>query len=186
MATGSTSRRRKGRVTPHASQVPASGALVSAMMLVSAFCLIALPSCTPPQPAAHPKIQPYAMIPEAEKINIQLLRLEHRVRTQGAPLGSTAMAMGISTFDDRIGLEVYVSPIDAKIVRKFQLPGVSVRHVSMQYRRVLLVIDDLALLYTLARIPEVRGISPEYGATTNTDTLGGSKSAQRGGAFDGR
>jgi hypothetical protein len=94
--------------------------------------------------------------------------------------------MGIRTVDDRIGLEVFVSPLDAKIVRKFQLPGVNVRHVSMQYRRVLLVINDLALLYALARIPEVRVISPEYGATTNTDVIGGSNRAQRGGAFDGR
>ncbi|MDH3602660.1 MAG: hypothetical protein OEU26_23850 [Candidatus Tectomicrobia bacterium] len=186
MAIEPTPRRRKRRVTHHASQVPASGVLVAAMLLASAFCLIALPSCTQAQPAAHPKMQPYAMIPEAEKINVQLLRLEHRVRTQGEPLGSTAIAMGISTFEDRIGLEVYVSPLDAKIVRKFQLPGVNVRHVSMQYQRVLLVIDDLALLYDLARIPEVRVISPEYGATTNPGVMGGSNRAQQGGAFDGR
>ena len=186
MATVPTRRRRKRRVTHHASQVPASAVLVSAVLLASAFCLIALPSCTQPQPAAHSKMQPYAMIPEAEKINIKLLHLEHHVRTQGVPLVATAMAMGISTFDDRIGLEVYVSPIDAKIVRKFQIPGVSVRHVSMQYRRVLLVINDLALLYTLARIPEVRVISPEYGATTNTGAIGGSNRVQQGGAFDAR
>jgi hypothetical protein len=126
------------------------------------------------------------MIPEAEKINIQLLRLEHRVRTQGVPLVATAIAMGISTIDDRIGLEVYVSPLDAKVVRKLQIPGVSVRHVSMQYRRVLVVINDLALLYYLARIPEVRAISPEYGATTHTGAIGDSNRAQQGGAFDGR
>jgi hypothetical protein len=159
---------------------------VSAVLLVSAFCLIVLPSCTRPQPAAHPKMPPYAMIPQAEKINIQLLRLEHRVRTEGAPLGATAIAMGFSTVDDRIGLEVFVSPLDAKVVRKFQLPGVNVRHVSMQYRRVLLVINDLALLYSLARIPEVRLISPEYGATTNTGAIGGRNRVQQGSTFDGR
>ena len=155
MATGSKTRRRNRRVTHHDSQVPASRALVSAVVLASAFCLIALPACTRPQPAAHPKMQPYAMIPEAEKINIQLLRLEHRVRTQGAPLVATAMAMGISTVEDRIGLEVYVSPLDAKIVRKFQIPGVSVRHVSMRYQRMLLVINDLTLLYTHGLIARV-------------------------------
>lgn len=185
MATGPTLRRRKRRVPHHASPLPASRVLVSAVLLTSAFCLIVLPSCTRPQPAAHPKMQPYAMIPEAEKINIQLLRLEHRVRTQGVPLVATAIAMGISTVDDRIGLEVLVSPLDAKIVRKFQLPGVNVRHVSMQYRRVLLVINDLALLYSLARIPEVRVISPEYGAMTNTGAIGGINRAQQEGAFDG-
>ena len=185
MTTGPTLRRRKRRVPHPTSPLPASRVLVSAALLISAFCLLALPSCTRPQPVAHAKMQPYAMIPEAEKINIQLLRLEHRVRTQGVPLVATATAMGISTVDDRIGLEVFVSPLDAKIVRKFQLPGVNVRHVSMQYRRVLLVINDLALLSSLARIPEVRVISPEYGATTHTGAIGGHNRAQ-GGDFDGR
>jgi hypothetical protein len=184
MATGPTRRRWKRRVPHPASPLPASRVLVSVVLLTSAFCLLVLPSCTRPQPTAHPKMQPYAMIPEAEKIDIQLLRLEHRVRTQGVPLVATAIAMGISTVGDRIGLEVFVSPLDAQIVRKFQLPGVNVRHVSMQYRRVLLVINDLTLLYSLARIPEVRIISPEYGATTNTGAIGGSNQAQ-GGAFDG-
>ena len=143
-----------------------SRALRFATLIGITLCLMALPSCAPSPTIQHPKLRRYATASEAEKINIQLLRLEYRVRAEGRPLVATASAMGISTIGDSIGLEIIVSPLDANIVRKFQFPGVKVRHVSMQYRRVLLVVNELSSLYDLARIPEVRVISPEYGVAT--------------------
>ena len=63
--------------------------------------------------------------------------------------------------------QIFTTKINAEVVRKLNLPGVQVRHISTPYQRVSVVIENLALLFPLARVREVRMIAPAYGATTN-------------------
>lgn len=144
---------------PSALRVPTA-------LLASVLCLGVLSACTSTPSPVHPKVQRFTKVPEAEKININLLRLAHHVRTKGRPLEAAAMAMGIGTSDRGVQLEIYVRRLDPSVVRKFQRPGLTVRHISLQFRRLSVVLHDLSLLYSLARIPEVQMILPEYGATT--------------------
>ncbi len=144
---------------------------VRAMLLAAVLCLLALPSCRPQ--AEHPKVARYSTAPEAQKITVNLLRLDHQVRTRGTPLPTAAAAIGIGTVGNGIALEIFTTTINAAVVRKLNLPGVKVRHVSMPYQRVSVVIEDLSLLFPLARIREVRMIAPAYGATTNITAQGG-------------
>ena len=94
--------------------------------------------------------------------------------------------MGMKTIGESVSLEMFVTPLDANVIRKFRIPGVTVRHVSMQYRRVLAVISDLSLLYDLVRIPEVRMINPEYGVTAQARTKAYYHRVQLGGLIDVR
>ena len=128
--------------------------------------------------ARHPKVERYSQGPEAAKIHVNLLRLEEQVRTKAVSLAEAAATMGIVTVDSGVLLDILTSHLDSSAARKFERPGVTVRHVSTKYQRVAVVIDDLALLYELAQIPEVRTILPEYGSRTNVGTVGGRSKAR--------
>jgi hypothetical protein len=144
-----------------------------AMPAAVVCCLmpLALSSCR--LPPEHSKVAYYSSAPEAQKITVNLLRLDYQVRTQGTPLSTAAAAIGIDTIGNGIPLEIFTTKINAAVVRKLNLPGVRVHHVSAPYQRVSVVIEDLALLFPLARIREVRMISPAYGATTDNTAQGG-------------
>ena len=152
-----------------------------AMLLAALLCLtpIALSSCS--SSSGHPKIARYSSAPEAQKITVNLLRLDYQVRTQGAPLPTAAAAIGIGTVGNGVPLEIFTTTINPEVVKQLNLPGVWVRHISTPYRRVSVVIEDLALLFPLARIREVRMIAPAYGATTNTTTQDGPNIESLGG-----
>jgi hypothetical protein len=144
-----------------------------AMWLAVVCCLVlmALPSCR--SQSGPSKVSRYSSAPEAQKITVNLLHLDHQVRTRGTPLPTAAAAIGIGMIGNGIPLEIFTTRINAAVVKKLSLPGVQVRHVSMPYQRVSVVIEDLALLFPLARIREVRMISPAYGATTHITAQGG-------------
>jgi hypothetical protein len=144
-----------------------------AMLLAVGFCLmpLALSSCRS-QPGLS-KVARYSSAPEAQKITVNLLRLDYQVRTRGTPLPTAAAAIGIDTIGNGVPLEIFTTKINAEVVKKLNLPGVQVRHVSAPYHRVSVVIEDLALLFPLARIREVRMISPAYGAKTDITAQGG-------------
>jgi hypothetical protein len=146
---------------------PHACAGVRAMLPAMVLCLmlLVLPSCH--SQSGHSKVAHYSSAPEAQKITVNLLRLDHQVRTRGTPLLTAAAAIGISTIGNGVPLEILTTKINIGVVKKLNMPGVRVRHVSMPYQRVSVVIEDLALLFPLARIREVRMISPAYGATTN-------------------
>ena len=148
-----------------------------AMLLAALLCLtpIALSACS--APPGHPKVARYSSAPEAQKITVNLLRLDYQVRTQGDPLPTAAAAIGIGTVGNGVPLEIFTTKISPDVVKKLNMPGVWVRHVSTPYQRVSVVIEDLALLFPLARIREVRMIAPAYGATTHTTAQGGSTSS---------
>lgn len=151
------------------------------LMAVVMCCLmpLALSSCRlQPRPS---KVAYYSSVPEAQKITVNLLRLDYQVRTQGTPLPTAAAAIGIDTIGNGIPLEIFTTKINAAVVRKLNLPGVRVHHVSAAYQRVSVIIEDLALLFTLARIREVRMISPAYGATTDNTAQDGPHMAPLGG-----
>lgn len=161
-------------LNPHAGT-----ASVRAMLLAAVLCLLVLPSCRPQ--AEYPKVARYSTAPEAQKITVNLLRLDHQVRTRGTPLPAAAAAIGIGTVGNGIPIEIFTTRINTAVVRKLNMPGVKVRHVSMPYQRVSVVIEDLSLLFPLARIREVRMIAPAYGATTNITVQGGLNIEQLGG-----
>ncbi len=154
-------------LNPHAS----TGIWAMLLAVVLCLVLIALPSCR--SQSGHSKVARYSSAPEAQKITVNLLRLDHQVRTRGTPLPTAAAAIGIGTVGNGVPLEIFTTRINSTVVKKLNLPGVRVRHVSMPYQRVSVVIEDLALLFPLARIREVRMISPAYGATTNITAQGG-------------
>ena len=68
---------------------------------------------------------------------------------------------------------------DADIAEKLGLPGVIIRHTSMRYGRISAAIDDLTLLFSLAKLAEVRLIMPEYGGKTLSGSISGSKAGLR-------
>lgn len=121
--------------------------------------------------AGDPRVEQYSKTPEAAKINVNLLRLDHDMRAKGISLSEAASDKAVIEVAGGIALDIVVDYLDPRVEAKFVLPGVRVRHFSTKYRRVSVVIDDPALLYELAKIPEVRMISPEYGTRTNTSTL---------------
>lgn len=151
------------------------------LMAVVMCCLmpLALSSCR--LQSSPSKVAYYSSAPEAQKITVNLLRLDYQVRTQGTPLPAAAAAIGIDTIGNGIPLEIFTTKINAAVVRKLNLPGVRVHHVSAPYQRVSVIIEDLALLFTLARIREVRMISPAYGATTDNTAQDGLHMAPLGG-----
>ena len=142
------------------------------LAVVLCLSLIGLNACGSSQPGLS-KVARYSTAPEAQKITVNLLRLDHQVRTRGTPLPTAAAAIGIGTIGNGIPLEIFTTKLNSTVVKKLNLPGVRVRHVSMPYQRVSVVIEDLALLFPLARIREVRMISPAYGATTHITAQGG-------------
>ncbi len=146
---------------------------LGAMRLTVVLCLMlaGLSACR--SPSGQSKAARYSSAPEAQKITVNLLRLDHQVRTRGTPLPTAAAAIGIGTVGNGVPLEIFTTKINSAVVKKLNLPGVRVRHVSMPYQRVSVVIEDLALLFPLARIREVRMISPAYGATTHITAQGG-------------
>lgn len=150
---------------------PQAGAAgMRVMFLAVVCCLFALSACSPQ--AGHSKVARYSTAPEAQKITVNLLRLDHQVRTGGTPLSIAAAAIGIATVGNGIPLEIFTTKINPEVVKKLNLPGVRIRHISMPYQRVSVVIENLALLFPLARIREVRLISPAYGATTHMTAQG--------------
>ncbi len=106
--------------------------------------LLVLPSCS--TQSGSSKVARYSSAPEAQKITVNLLRLDHQVRTRGTPLSTAAAAIGIGTIGNGVALEIFTTKINSSVVKKLNLPGVRVRHVSMPYQRVSVVIEDLALL----------------------------------------
>ena len=116
--------------------------------------------------ACQPKATKDFKSPEAAKINANLLALDEKVRTGGMSLAAATANTGMLRVDNGLVLDIVTNRLDARVERKFQMPGVTIRDTSAKYNRVSLVIDDLGLLYKLARIPEVRTISPAYGAKT--------------------
>ncbi|MEE9293850.1 MAG: CFI-box-CTERM domain-containing protein [Phycisphaerae bacterium] len=119
----------------------------------------------------QPKVDRYSKVPEAAKINVNLLRLEEKARTEGASLTAAAAHTAIVRVANGVVLDIVTSRLDPSVEKKFLMPGVTVRHFSAKYNRVSVVIDDLTLLYELAKIPEVRMILPEYGARTHVGSV---------------
>ncbi len=125
------------------------------MLLVSWACF-----------ACQPKATKDFKGPEAAKINANLLALDEKVRAGGMSLAVATADTGMLRVDNGLVLDIVTNRLDSSVERKFRMPGVTIRNTSAKYNRVSLVIDDLDLLYKLARIPEVRTISPAYGART--------------------
>ncbi|WP_089941513.1 hypothetical protein [Candidatus Entotheonella palauensis] len=116
---------------------------IRTVLLAAVLCLvlIALNACRS-QPELS-KSARYSSAPEAQKITVNLLRLDHQVRTRGTPLPTAAAAIGIGTIGNGVPLEIFTTKINSAVVKKLNLPGVRVRHVSMPYQRVSVVIEDL-------------------------------------------
>ena len=103
---------------------------------------------------------------ETRKIHANLLQLDQQVRTGGRSLNEAASDMAIQMVGNGIQLDIVTNTLDEAVAKKFDRPGVIVKHMSRQYRRLSVVIEDTALLHELAKIPEVQMIQPEYGGTT--------------------
>lgn len=103
---------------------------------------------------------------QATKIDANLLQLEAKVRVEGMSLTSAIANTGMIMVENGLLLDIVTDHLDPSVEKKFRIPGVTIRHLSAKYNRVSVVIDDLSLLSALAKIPEVRTISPEYGART--------------------
>lgn len=108
----------------------------------------------------------YSQAPGAEKIDVNLLRLEQQVRGENLSLRQAAQKLGILTAGGGMMLDIVTHDIGPGDKHKFQLQGVDMRHFSPRYNRVSVNVRDLDQLYKLAALPEVRSIAPEYGAVT--------------------
>jgi len=119
-----------------------------------------------------PKSRGSAKDPSLGKINANLLCAETKAKATGASFTNMAARMGIVTIKGGVVLDIVTSRLDADVERKLRLPGVTIRYLSVKYRRVSVVIRDPSSLYQLARIPEVRTIMPEYGGRTRGSNVG--------------
>lgn len=147
---------------------------------VTVWVFVVVAIWTLPTWAGNPKMKAYRERPEAVKINAKLLELEHKVRTEGASIEAMASQMGIARFGDAVLLDLVTVRDDAEITEKLRLPGVTLRHASIRYGRISAAIDDLTLLYSLAKLPEVRLILPEYGGKTHDSLTSGPKAGATG------
>lgn len=143
-------------------------------LFAAALMLPAVQACSAPI-EQNPKLEPYSDDPQAHKINVNLLRLEERVRDEHMSWIDAASAIGIVTTPEGVMLDIVTRALGPDVQKKFLIPGVTIVHFSPTYSRVAAIIDDPALLHTLAQISEVTLISPEYGATTQ----GGAQRLQR-------
>ncbi len=113
--------------------------------------------------ASNPKIERFSDHRNAAKISTALLEITH-------PLSGTVSAQGRS--GEPVFLDVVLNPSDTDVKQILAgIKGVAVRHFSEKYLRVSLEIVDLKLLFTLANLPEVRSIRPEYGAIVHTGSV---------------
>lgn len=142
--------------------------------------ILVLAACVPAGSDTTAKVERYSTAPEAKKISVNLLRLEEKVRTEGVSPAVAVANTAIATVDSGVLLDIRTTRLDADVKKKFQLSGVTVRHFSPKYNRVSVIIDDLALLYQLAKIPEVQMINPEYGARTHGGAVSGPKGVKPG------
>ena len=147
------------------------GSALGSMILI----LVVTTSCAGPDPATMPyaKPEPTKMTPSQRKIDAKLLRLDHQVRKEGVSITAAAASMGVLTTGDRVLLDIVIDRQATDIAAKLSRPGVLLKHVSTTYGRVSAAINDPALLYELAALPEVRMIMPEYGARTHDGARSG-------------
>lgn len=113
------------------------------------------------------------MTSRQRKINGQLLRLDQRVRTEGDSIVAAAAGMGFMTTEDSVLLDISIDRNAVNIARKLSRHGAQLKHVSIRYGRVSAAINDVALLYELADLPEVHMIMPQYGARTHSGRRNG-------------
>ena len=147
-------------------------ALIAAVMMVPA-CVNEQDSGAEPNKASNapgaasnPKLAAYSQAPGAQKIDLNLLRLAQKVRSEDLSLRQGARHAGFVAVGKGMVLDIVTNDIQTDDQHKFRLPGVDIRHFSPKYNRVSVMIRDLDRLHELAALPEVRSIAPEYGATT--------------------
>jgi len=127
-----------------------------------------------------PKPRVAADTPWMGKIDANLLCAATQAKADGVSFSAMAARMGIVTDKTGVVLDIVTNRLDADVKRKIQLPGVTIRYLSVQYLRVVVVIADPDLLYRLAKISEVRMIMPEYGGRTRGNRVNPGRGAGSG------
>jgi len=138
-------------------------------LLVAAFFITAaLPQMAE---AVNAKLTQYSKAPQASKISVNLLALEKKAKARSISFASAAQNTAIQTASGGILLDIVTNRLDAAVLKKISIPGVSIRYSSVKYNRVSVAVNNPALLYQLANIPEIRSIRPEYGARTHVGAV---------------
>lgn len=150
-----------------AHKISGSARLIFSVAAALAISIAASPSVW----ADNAKVERYSKAPSAEKINVNLLRVEQRMRSPGITLATAIANSGMRTDAKGLRLNILTDNLDAVVKEKFSLPGVRVTDFSERYKRVAVTIDDPTRLFDLANIPEVRRIAPEYGARTHVGSV---------------
>jgi hypothetical protein len=109
--------------------------------------------------ASHPKLEAFSAEAEARKISTSLLDLE-TAREGAQPDESSELST------DGVLVNVLVERLDEDVMKRIEVPGVRVRRAHPRYKRVSIVVSDVAALREVAKVPEVLHIWPEHGAAT--------------------
>lgn len=105
------------------------------------------------------------------KIDSTLICAKIKSEKAGVSFENQAKAMSIITNQAGVILDVVLnSPINQKtFTQKLHSLEATIQFISVQYHRATLGIHHASSLYSLARMPEVRSIKPEYGGSTLSD-----------------
>jgi hypothetical protein len=127
--------------------------------------------------AEHAKVEAFSKAPHAEKINVNLLDLEHQVRQGATSLTRGASRMAMHTAGAGIRVDIVMHRIDQDVLDNMRDMGLSMQHVSETHRRISAVVDDIDVLYGVAELEAVEMIMPEYGGATQSGSVDGRASA---------
>ncbi|HHJ21168.1 MAG TPA: hypothetical protein ENJ84_15290, partial [Gammaproteobacteria bacterium] len=113
-----------------------------------------------------------ARFSSTDKISLTLL--EH---TQASP-GKAQSLPNLSSNNtvqlqakSAIELDLVLNQINPDTLKKLALKGVTIHHISSEYLRADISIDQPDLLFQLAKIPEIRAIRQNYGAITQAGSV---------------
>jgi len=107
-----------------------------------------------------------AAMPGDEKISTNLLYVEKLAKSRKGSFVNVAARAGMLIDQGGVVVKILLSRIDSETEKKLRKTGVRIRHLSITYKRVSVVISKPAQLHLIAVISEVRRIDPEYGART--------------------
>ena len=121
----------------------------------------------PAQPGAepvHPKLEDYAAIVGAEKIDQSLLAAASAAEKSTGGALADKLASHFARTDTKAGsatlLEVGVKKVDGELLEAVAQAGAELHHANVPYQRITVAVVDAAPLYALADLEEVLWITP--------------------------
>ena len=123
--------------------------------------------------AQSAKVEAFAKTLQAEKIHLNLLQLETYIQQRAMSFTQAATRMAMQASGEGVQVDILMHHIDEGALDDMRAMGLSIQHVSATHRRITAVVDNMAVLYDVARLDAVEMIMPEYGGATQRGAVDG-------------